>query len=71
MDKSAWAGFAVDAGIGMPLVRRRVRELSELVRRRANEVAADLSAPGFGVPALGEFARLVQGRADQFASKLI
>jgi serine/threonine-protein kinase HipA len=63
MDKAAWAAFAVDAGVGMPLVRRRVREISELVRGRAIVVAEQLSAPGIDSAALGGFARLVESRA--------
>ncbi len=42
LDARGWAMFAADAGLGQPLVRRRVSEISRDVIARAGDVAAEL-----------------------------
>ena len=43
LDAKGWTAFAGDAGLGLPLVRRRVAEISESAIARANEIAAELA----------------------------
>ena len=63
MDAQGWAAFAVDTGIGVPLIRRRVGEISESVRVKAPSVAADLMMTGLDEAALMRFANLAGERA--------
>lgn len=67
MDDGAWAAFAAEAGLGPPLVRRRVAEISDRVREQAGAVASGLATPGLDEAALSRFARLVQLRAEACA----
>ncbi len=58
-----WAAFATDAGIGLPLVRRRVVEVSERVRDASEAVAGELQLPGLDESALSQFSELAVERA--------
>lgn len=64
LDAKGWAAFAVDAGLGLPLVRRRVGELSESMIARAQEAADELVCPGIDEDALSRFAAKVIDRAE-------
>ena len=65
MDSKAWATFAGDATLGLPLVRRRVTEISEAVREQANKVARTLIQPGLDEEILSRIAELVVERAER------
>ena len=67
MDAGGWARFAADAGLGLPLVRRRVAEVSEGVRARAEQVAGALMQPGLDGEALSRLAEETTGRAQRAA----
>jgi serine/threonine-protein kinase HipA len=67
MDARGWAAFASDAGLGLPLVRRRVVELCESVTATARDVAGELAQPGLDAAALARFAELVRDRAERCA----
>ncbi len=67
MDAKGWAAFASDAGLGLPLVRRRVVELCESVTATARDVAGELAQPGLDEAALARFAELVRDRAERCA----
>jgi serine/threonine-protein kinase HipA len=67
MDRESWVAFAADAGLGLPLVRRRIVELSADVRERATEVASALEQPGLDAAALARLAGLVRKRAERCA----
>jgi serine/threonine-protein kinase HipA len=67
LDEKGWTAFAADAGLGLPLVRRRVAEMSERAIARANVVAADLVRPGLDDRALLQFAEMVVDRAERCA----
>jgi serine/threonine-protein kinase HipA len=67
MDAQGWAVFATDAGLGLPLVRRRVVELCESVTAAAHNVAGELAQPGLDAAALTRFAELVRDRAERCA----
>ena len=65
MDVGGWARFAADAGLGLPLVRRRVAEIGAGVRTRAEEGAAGLVRPGLDAQTLSRLAGTLAGRADR------
>jgi serine/threonine-protein kinase HipA len=65
LDARGWAAFAADAGLGLPLIRRRVAEISERVTAIAQEVAGALVRPGLDEAALLEFSTLVSDRATR------
>ena len=63
MDARGWELFAVEAGLGRPLVRRRVAEISAAVESRAREVAGALEDEELDGAALSRFAEMIAGRA--------
>ena len=67
MNVDGWARFAADAGLGLPLVRRRVAEISSGVRTRAEEVASGLMRPGLDSQTLSRLAGTLAGRAERCA----
>ena len=67
LDAKGWAAFATEAGLGLPLVRRRIAEISERVISVAKEVAGRLARPGLDDAALLKFAELASGRAERCA----
>lgn len=67
MGARAWAVFAADATLGLPLVRRRVTEISRAATERAGEVAAGLRQPGLDERVVSKIAGMVVARADRCA----
>ena len=67
MDAKGWAAFATDAGLGLPLIRRRVAEISDSVKAAAQDVAHALVRPGLDEAALSRFAALSRERAERCA----
>jgi serine/threonine-protein kinase HipA len=67
LDAKGWAAFAADAGLGLPLIRRRVAEISKGVLEKATVVAAELSRPGLDRAAVEQFADMVRDRAERCA----
>jgi serine/threonine-protein kinase HipA len=67
LNDTGWTTFAADAGLGLPLVRRRVAEMSERAILQANVAAADLARPGLDDKALLQFAEMVVDRAERCA----
>ena len=67
LDDTGWTTFAADAGLGLPLVRRRVAEMSERAILQANVATADLVRPGLDDKALVLFAEMVVDRAERCA----
>jgi serine/threonine-protein kinase HipA len=67
IDAKAWSAFATDAGLGLPLIRRRVSEVSQAVIKQASRVANDLMRPGLDPTALSRFATTTADRALQCA----
>ena len=65
MDIRGWTRFAADAGLGLPLVRRRIGEISAGVRARAEEVAGALMRPGIDAGVLSRTAGMVVDRAER------
>jgi serine/threonine-protein kinase HipA len=67
MDAKGWSAFAADVGVGLPLIRRRVSEISQAVMVRANDVAGEVMRPGLDEAALSRLATMVTERATECA----
>ncbi len=67
LDEKGWTAFAADAGLGLPLIRRRVSEISDGVKAQAHDVAGMLMNPGLDEAALSRFAELDTDRAERCA----
>ena len=67
LDAKGWAAFAADAGLGLPLIRRRVGQISQGVLEKATTVAAELSRPELDTAALESFAEMICDRAARCA----
>ena len=70
MNSGAWSAFATEAGLGLPLVRRRVTEISDSVMAKSNDVLHRLATPGFDEDALLKYSDMICMRAEQVASTL-
>lgn len=67
LDAKGWSAFAADAGLGLPLIRRRVVEIGEAAIARASEVAQVLAGYGLDEEALSNLARIIAERAERSA----
>jgi serine/threonine-protein kinase HipA len=67
LDDAGWAVFASDAGLGLPLTRRRIAEISKGVLEKATTVASELSRPGLDRTAIEQFADMIRERARRLA----
>jgi serine/threonine-protein kinase HipA len=67
LDATEWAAFAADAGIGLPLIRRRVAEISKGVLVKATAVADELVRPELDRTAIEQFVNMIRERADRCA----
>ncbi len=67
LDDAGWAVFASDAGLGLPLTRRRIAEISKGVVEKATTVASELSRPGLDRTAIEQFADMIRERARRLA----
>ena len=65
LDAKGWNAFAADAGLGLPVVRRRVAEIGEAAIAQANEVATELARPGLDEKSLVQFVDMVINRAER------
>lgn len=65
LDAEGWAMFAAEAGLGLPLIRRRVVEISNVVIAQTVEVAAELDRPGFDRTAIESLGDMVRARAER------
>ncbi|MCA3182498.1 MAG: type II toxin-antitoxin system HipA family toxin [Methylobacterium sp.] len=68
LDARGWGAFAADAGLGLPLIRRRVAEISERVIAQGGNVAGALSDRGLDQAALERFRDLAVTRAQTCAA---
>jgi serine/threonine-protein kinase HipA len=68
MDAKGWSAFATDVGVGLPLIRRRVSEISQAVMAKAHDVAGAVMRPGLDEAALSRLATMVTERAAQCAT---
>ncbi|MEI7466501.1 MAG: type II toxin-antitoxin system HipA family toxin [Burkholderiales bacterium] len=67
LDAKGWIAFAADAGLGLPLIRRRVAEISEAAIARAPEVAQALAGHGLDDEGLLDLASIIAERAERCA----
>ncbi len=67
LDEKGWSAFAADAGLGLPLVRRRVAETSERAILQANVADAELVQLSLDDKALMQFAAMVVDRTERCA----
>jgi len=65
LDVKGWTTFAAEVGLGFPLVRRRIKEISRYVAARVTEVAAELVRPGLDDTAIFKLAEMVRDRAER------
>ncbi|WP_423927158.1 type II toxin-antitoxin system HipA family toxin [Candidatus Palauibacter sp.] len=70
MDLRGWAAFAREATVGLPLIRRRVTEITGSVIQRARHVADALIVPGLDGEVLGGVARTAVTRAERCATSI-
>ena len=70
LDEKGWATFADDAGLGMPLIRRRIGEISEKVIASARKTVGKLFEKGLDQNALERFSDRVMERAEDVATSL-
>lgn len=63
MDVDGWQAFSKDAGVGMPLIRRRVKELCDGVREFSRRLATSVSEASTDSGTLDRLADLVVERA--------
>jgi serine/threonine-protein kinase HipA len=68
LDAKGWAAFAADAGVGLPLIRRRVAEISKGVLEKATVIAAELSRPGLERTAVEQLINMICDRAYRCAA---
>lgn len=62
LDAKGWTAFAADAGLGLPLVRRRVTELCERVGAQIPANVMALSQPGFDGDAVARLGAMISER---------
>ena len=67
MDPNGWEAFATEATLGLPLVRRRVAEISVAVKDQAEGVAVGLMQSGLDGQVLSRIAEMVASRAERCA----
>lgn len=67
LDDAGWAVFASDAGLGLPLTRRRIAEISKGVVEKVTAVASELSRLGLDKTAIEQFADMIRERARRLA----
>ncbi|NRP75124.1 Serine/threonine-protein kinase HipA [Ensifer psoraleae] len=63
MDTDGWQAFAKEAGIGFPLLRRRISELCDNTTELAKSVSHELAHSSTNPTAISEIAELVNDRA--------
>lgn len=65
LDAKSWEAFAADCGLGFPLVRRRIGQISEMVRENLANVTGVLSTPRMDHVALKNFSEIIRDRAER------
>jgi serine/threonine-protein kinase HipA len=63
MDTDGWQSFAKDVGLGFPLLRRRIAELSDSAIEAASSVAQKIADAAVDHVEVNQIAELLTGRA--------
>lgn len=71
LDAESWSDFAKKAGLGLPLVRRRVGELATGIAEATKATLEGLADTGLSLEALERLATLVRSRSEACASSLM
>jgi len=64
LDRKAWDEYAIEAGIGRPLLRRRINDISERIKAAIPKVEQDLNRPGLSENAIANLANNIVERAE-------
>ena len=64
LDRKGWDEFILDAGIGRPLLRRRINDLSDRVKAAIPIIENDLNRPGLNENAITILAQTIHERAE-------
>ena len=70
LDAKGWTAFAADAGLGLPLVRRRVTDMCERVGAQIPATVMALSQPGFDGDAVERLGAMIGERLDHCAGSV-
>jgi serine/threonine-protein kinase HipA len=70
LDANGWIAFAADAGLSLPLVRRRVADMCERVGVQTPKVLGALSQPGLDNGAMSGFAAMIGERVALCAASV-
>jgi hypothetical protein len=62
--------FAGEIAVGLPYLRRRAKELPDLVQQHTEPVAKKIAAQGFDSTILSRYAEIILGRAKQVAASI-
>ena len=68
LDAKGWSAVATDAGIGMPLIRRRITEIAEKAISASKQTADNLVGSNLDENALNQYADIVIDRAKRCQS---
>jgi serine/threonine-protein kinase HipA len=71
LDAESWSDFAKKAGLGLPLVRRRVGELASGIAEATTTTLEGLAGAGLHTEALERLAALVRSRSEACAASLV
>jgi serine/threonine-protein kinase HipA len=65
LDAKAWEAFAKECGLGFPLVRRRISQMSELIKSCLGTASGDLIVPGLNQNAIETYSKAIRARAER------
>jgi serine/threonine-protein kinase HipA len=70
VDQRTWEKFANEAGIGLPLVKKRVEVMAQAVRDKAIAVADKIASSGYDPEVLQSYGNMIFDRAERTLVKL-
>lgn len=65
-----WQKFAAEISIGLPFLRRRVKEICEAAQDHADQVAQSIADQGFEEKTLMRYGEIVRSRAEAIAASI-
>lgn len=70
MDIKAWSAFAVEAGLGVPLVKRRIGEIGNSIMTQLSSVERQLAQPHWDGVAMTKLSTMISARAEMCMLKV-
>ena len=70
MNVKAWSAFAVEAGLGLPLVRRRIGEIGNSVLMQASTIKQQLAGSHWDEVEISKLSSMISARAETCMLKL-